>query len=140
MMKASRSPAAHFRLAVRINYEDTDVGGAVYYGNYLGYMERARNAWLRQLGFSLTRLRQQYCMVFAVTEASLKYLSAARLDDEIELSVEIVRLKHASLVCAQRARRDGELLVDGEIKLATLNSDTYTPRHMPKELAEALRP
>ncbi|MCG8433998.1 MAG: tol-pal system-associated acyl-CoA thioesterase, partial [Gammaproteobacteria bacterium] len=30
---------------VRVYYEDTDVGGVVYYANYLKFMERARTEW-----------------------------------------------------------------------------------------------
>lgn len=43
-----------FSLPLQINYEDTDAAGVVYYANYLGYMERARNACLRRIGFSPT--------------------------------------------------------------------------------------
>lgn len=73
-----------------------------------------------------------------VTEARLKYLSAARLDDELEATLEILRLRRASLVFRQQVRRGGRVLVDGEIKLAVVNGDTFTPCRMPGELAEAL--
>ena len=127
-----------FALPVQINYEDTDAGGVVYYGNYLGYMERARNACLRQMGFPLTRLKQRHAILFVVTEARLKYLAAAHLDDEIEVTLEILRLGRASLIFHQQVRRDGRVLVDGEIRLAVVNSDTFTPCRMPAELAGAL--
>ena len=38
---------AVFVWPVRVYYEDTDVGGVVYYANYLKFMERARTEWLR---------------------------------------------------------------------------------------------
>ena len=127
-----------FSIALQINYEDTDAGGVVYYGNYLGYMERARNACLRRIGFPPTQLERQHSVLFVVTEARLKYLAAARLDDEIEVTLEILRMRHASLVFRQQVRRECRLLVDGEIKLALVNSDTFTPCRMPLELAVAL--
>ena len=38
----------HF--ALRVYFEDTDVSGVVYHGNYLKYMERARSDMLRAAG------------------------------------------------------------------------------------------
>ena len=37
---------------VKIYYEDIDVGGVVYYANYLNFLERARTESLVSLGFS----------------------------------------------------------------------------------------
>ena len=136
-MKTSER-GARFALPLQINYEDTDAGGVVYYGNYLGYMERARNACLRQLGFPLTHLARRHSVLFVVTDAKLKYLSAGRLDDELEVTLEIAQLKRASLVFRQQVRRRDEVLVDGEIRLGLLNSDTFKPCRMPAELADAL--
>ena len=127
-----------FSIPLQINYEDTDAAGVVYYGNYPGYMERARNACLRGLGFPLNKLTQQYSALFVVSEVRLKYLSAARLDDELEVTVEILQLKRASIVFAQQVRRGGEVLVDGEIRLALVNNDTFRPCRIPQELADAL--
>ena len=144
---ALRSTAKHnqvhnrgttFSIPLQINYEDTDAAGVVYYGNYPGYMERARNACLRGLGFPLNKLTQQYSVLFVVSEVRLKYLSAARLDDELEVTVEILQLKRASVVFAQQVRRGGEVLVDGEIRLALVNNDTFRPCRIPQELAGAL--
>ena len=130
--------AESFYLAVQINYEDTDAAGVVYYGNYLGYMERARNACLRSLGFPLTALKQQHSILFVVTEARLKYLAPAWLDDELNVTLEILQLKRASMVFGQQVRRNDKVLVDGEIKLAILNCETFKPRRMPADLADAL--
>ena len=83
-MNLQRDPAHHvqvgddsgqelggeYSITLQINYEDTDAGGVVYYGNYLGYMERARNAFLRSLGLPLARVRDDYNLLFVVTEAS----------------------------------------------------------------------
>jgi acyl-CoA thioester hydrolase len=52
------SPA--FVFPVRIYYEDTDAGGVVYHANFLCFMERARTEWLRELGYELNKLEQEY--------------------------------------------------------------------------------
>ena len=81
-------------------------------------MERARKACLWHLGFPLTRLKQRHSILFVVAAAPLKYLSAARLDDELEVTLEILRLGRAFLVFRQQTRRGDRVLVNG---------DTFTP-------------
>ena len=47
------------RVGYRVCYEDTDAGGVVYYGNYLRYLERGRNEYLRDLGLSVRRFQEE---------------------------------------------------------------------------------
>ncbi|MGH8280568.1 MAG: YbgC/FadM family acyl-CoA thioesterase, partial [Gammaproteobacteria bacterium] len=57
---------AHFTWSVRVYYEDTDLGGVVYYANYLRFLERARTEWLRHLGFEQDMLRERLGVQFVV--------------------------------------------------------------------------
>ena len=136
----TENPAAA-AFGTRINYEDTDAAGVVYYANYLGFMERARNAWLRELGFSLTALRAQFSVLFAVTEARVRYIAAAKLEDEISITTQMQAhtLKPASFTVQQNIYRRAELLVAAEIKLAALNCQTFKPIKLPNELEFALK-
>ncbi len=72
-----------FTWPVRIYYEDTDAGGVVYHANYLRYMERACNEWLRSLGRSIKQINQQDGCLFAVASLDLQYKVPAKLDDEL---------------------------------------------------------
>ena len=127
-----------FSIQVQINYEDTDAGGVVYYGNYLGYMERARNAYLRKQGFQLGTLADQHQILFVVTEARLKYLLPARLDDELRVTLGIINTSGAGVEFEHLVLRGRECLVKGEIKLATINSVTFQPCRIPKILRPSL--
>jgi tol-pal system-associated acyl-CoA thioesterase len=127
-----------FSIQVQINYEDTDAGGVVYYGNYLGYMERARNAYLREQGFPLRTLSDQHQILFVVTEARLRYLLPARLDDELQITLGIIKAGGAGVEFEHLVLRDKECLVKGEIKLAVLNSVTFKPCRIPKILRPSL--
>ena len=127
-----------FSISVRINYEDTDAGGVVYYAHYLAYMERARNACLRELGFPLSELQNNQKLVFVVAEANIKYKLPARLDDVINITLAVVKIKGASVYLSQQVLRGGNLLVDATIKLVTLSSDTFSPCRMPVKLRQSL--
>ncbi len=130
-------PHAPFEWRVRIYYEDTDLGGVVYYANYLRYLERARSEWLRALGVSQSRLLADSRVLFAVTSVSIRYLSPARFEDLLVVTSELTRLQRASMTFAQQIRREsaaGELLCEAEVRAACLDADTMRPRAMPKSL------
>ena len=59
-----------FKVQVRVYYEDVDIGGVVYYANYLRYFERARSEWLRSLGVNQERLAAVEGVGFVVVRAS----------------------------------------------------------------------
>ena len=132
--------AGAFSISMAINYEDTDAGGVVYYGNYAGYMERARNACLRHIGYPVSRLLCQHQLIFVVTRANFTYRSPARLDDIIEVNLRIKKIRHASLDFHQLASRGRAVLVEGDITLAVLHSEKFRPMRLPKMLSDALSP
>jgi len=122
-----------FRWPVRVYYEDTDSGGVVYYANYLRFMERARTEWLRDLGFEQDALRAELGILFAVRSASLEFLSPARFNDRLEVSVRVIERRRASLAFDQAVYRVGESepLCTARVKLACLDAEGFRPRAIP---------
>ena len=68
------------QIPVRIYYDDTDCGGAVYYANYLKYFERGRTELLRELGISLAGYHANGT-VFVVTSVEARYIAPLKYDD-----------------------------------------------------------
>jgi len=130
--------AADFSATMRIYWEDTDAAGIVFYANYLKFFERARTEWLRGLGFGQEALRTQANIAFIVSETRLRYRRPARLDDVIDVSVAVVHLGQASLEIAQEARRAGELLADGTIRIGCVELGTFRPCRIPNDIRLAL--
>jgi acyl-CoA thioester hydrolase len=129
--------AAPFSWPVRVYYEDTDLGGVVYYANYLKYLERARSEWLRHLGVSQTRLLDSERVLFAITEVAVRYLKPARFEDSLAVTVQLARLRRASMSFNQAIHRggeDGELLCTAEVTAACLDADSMRPRTLPAHL------
>jgi acyl-CoA thioester hydrolase len=127
-----------FRHTLRVYWEDTDAGGVVFFANYLKFFERARTEWLRALGFGQQQLRTDTGAVFVVADTSVRYLTPARLDDELEITVHIVDAGRASLSLSQQAWRDGELLAEGRIRIGCVDAGTFRPRRIPNELLELI--
>ncbi|MBK1614159.1 tol-pal system-associated acyl-CoA thioesterase [Rubrivivax gelatinosus] len=133
------SAAAPFRHRVRVYWEDTDAGGVVYYANYLKFFERARTEWLRALGIGQEANRAATGTVFVVADATVSYRRPARLDDEIEVTVELRELCRASLVVAQQAWRGDELLAEGQIRVGCVAAETFRPARIPLSIFDAIR-
>ncbi len=65
---------------IRVFYEDTDMGGIVYYANYLKFIERARSDWVRSIGIDQNALREAG-VIFAVRSVEADWFAPARFDD-----------------------------------------------------------
>lgn len=121
---------------VRVYYEDTDAGGVVFYANYLKFMERARTEWLRALGLEQQRLRDAVGRLFVVRSVSLDYRSPARLDDRLQVTVNLARVGGASLELNQEILRDGDTspCCVGRVKVVCVSADGMRPKPLPNEL------
>lgn len=107
---------------VRVYFEDTDMGGVVFYANYLKFMERGRTEWLRAVGVNQSELAAQEQRGFLVTELDIRYLKPARLDDLLQIESAITRMGRASLHFHQRICRDGELLTESNIQVCCVET------------------
>lgn len=132
-----------FRWPVRVYYEDTDTGGIVFYANYLKFFERARTEWLRAAGIGQQALADKENILFVVKSAHVDYHSAARLDDELAISVEVERLGRATVNFLQQAWRmqDGTpvLLCSASIKVGCVAAPSLRPTAMPDATLAQIR-
>jgi acyl-CoA thioester hydrolase len=140
-MTASDPPL--FRFTLRIYWEDTDAGGVAFYANYLKFFERARTEWLRSLGFEQERLRLDTEVIFIVTDTSVRYLQPARLDDLLDVTVDVTQVSAATLTLRQQAwRHDSHaaaLLTESTIRIACVDAATFKPRRIPTPLLQSLQ-
>jgi acyl-CoA thioester hydrolase len=126
-------------MSVRVYWEDTDAGGVVYYANYLRYFERARTEWLRAMGVEQARLQALTDSIFVVAEVQVRYLSPARLDDHIALTVQVLESGRASLQLLQAAWRGDVLLAEGRVRLGCVRASTLKPCRIPQEVMDAMQ-
>lgn len=142
--RSARSPAGPapgvpiFRHPTRVYWEDTDAGGVVFYANFLKFFERARTEWLRHLGMGQQDLRARTGALFVVTQTSVRYRAPARLDDLLQISVELRRHGTASMTIFQQAWRGDTLLADGEIRVGCVDQTSFRPRRLPTEVIATL--
>jgi acyl-CoA thioester hydrolase len=146
--------AVPFVWPIRTYWEDTDAGGIVYYANYMKFMERARTEWLRALGIDQVRLKEEHGLMFVVVDVEAHYRKPARYGDQLQVTCTVREATRASITLDQEVYRaaqgdanaagaggagaadafGGELLLDGRVRAACLDAQTYRPRPLPPEL------
>lgn len=125
---------------IRVYYEDTDIGGVVYYANYLKFMERARSEMLRDLGIDQAEMldyNNPEDVSFVVKRAEIDFNSPARFDDHLVIKSEIIKLGGASLIIKQDVTKNDHILVTGMIKIAAIGENGKTKR-LPQNIKEKL--
>ena len=128
-----------FHWSINVYFEDTDAGGVVYSANYLKFLERARPEWLRSLGLQSREISSTFKVLFAVRSVQIEYKKPARLDEQLDVSVEILELRKASLNMQQNIiNNNGELIVNATVNIVCLHSEHFTPCPIPKLIYEAL--
>jgi acyl-CoA thioester hydrolase len=121
---------------VRVYYEDVDIGGVVYYANYLRYFERARSEWLRSLGANQEQLAAVEGIGFVVARAEIDFKAGARLDDLLAVTVQMVEKKKTYLWLEQEARRaDGLVCAAARLQVACVRLADMWPQAIPETLA-----
>ncbi len=111
------------RYSLRVQWEDTDAAGIVYYANYLRFIERGRSDLLLQHGIDQRGLiDSDNGVAFAVRACNIDYLKPARLHEELIVTTSITELRGASLTLGQEVWRGEALLVRAEVKLACIDS------------------
>lgn len=90
---------------VYINH--TDAGGIVYHANHLVFFENCRRDWFTKIGINGYFLQTDNGDVqhFVVSQADLQYKRAILLDEVINVRIDKVELKPASIIFYQSIHR-----------------------------------
>jgi acyl-CoA thioester hydrolase len=122
---------------VRVYYEDTDLGGFVYYANYLKFIERGRSEWVRGCGVDQTRLKAERGILFVVRHLEADYLAPAYFEDTLVVETALVQITGSRIILAQRVVRDGAALFAAKVTLVCVAEGRAV--RVPEEVAGLLR-
>ena len=129
---------------VRVRYAETDQMGIVYYANYLVWFELGRVELLRSLGLAYSQLEKEHECILPVVEATCRYRSPARYDDEILIETRPSMQRGAVLKFAYRILRNGTdgaepvLLAEGETTHVVCD-ENLNKQHLPHDYVVALK-
>ncbi len=111
----------------------------MFHATYLSFMERARTELLNESGVDLARVADERGVQIMVSALAVKYHAAARLNELLTVSAEVVKIGRASVVFRQRVARSDVLLVEAEVTLAVVDRARMKPVRMPMELEQAFK-
>jgi acyl-CoA thioester hydrolase len=118
--------------ALRVYYEDTDMGGIVYHANYLKFIERARSEWVRSLGNDQNAMKEAG-IVWVVRRIEAEYLASARFEDELAIETTIESLSRVRLVMNQVVLREGKPIFTATVSAVCMNA-AGRPVRLPAEI------
>ena len=130
--EAPKPPIVSITIPVRVRYPEADPMGYLHHSVYLQYFEMGRIELLRSIGHSYADL-EAAGVFFVVTKVEVKYRAPARFDDELKLTVNLVREGPVRLDHTYELRKGDTLLAEACTTIACVGRDGQA-RAMPDEL------
>lgn len=128
---------AAFHNSIRIRYQECDMQGVVYFARYPEYYDISLTELFRvALGSYQSMVDSGVDLV--VAEQSVRYRSSARFDDVVDVAITIDKLGETSMLSSYAITRDGELVVEGELRHVFIDVPTKQKRPMPDDIRAAL--
>ena len=118
---------------IRVYYEDTDLGGIVYYANYLRFIERSRSEWLRDLGIDQIKMRNEQDAIFVVTKLKVDYLLPAYFDDMLIVDTKIQIVSPVRAYFYQNIFRQEDVIFKAEV-CVTCTSTSGKVQRLPEKI------
>jgi len=129
--------AEPFRHRFRVRYAECDAQSVVFNAHYFAYFDLALTELFRAVfGGYESMLERQVDLV--VGEASARFLTPARFDDELEVAVSVTRLGTTGVTTRYELLRDGQLLVEGTLRHVVVNLGTHAKAPIPNWMREGL--
>ena len=123
---------------VRIYYEDTDFSGNVYHAAFLKFFERGRTEFLRDLGIHHHELAEQG-LAFAVRSMEIDFIAAARIDDLLTVTTDVIETSGVRLVLEQTLLRDDKIVTRARVTVVAIKMSGGAAR-LPPSLRALLVP
>jgi acyl-CoA thioester hydrolase len=128
---------AAFRHTLRVRYQECDAQGVVYFARYPEYYDIAiTELWRAAFGSYQAMVDGGIDMV--VAEQRIRYLAPARFDELVDVDVTIDRLGETSMLSSYAISREGERLVEGDLRHVFIDVATKAKRTIPQEIRDAL--
>ena len=124
---------------LKVYYEDTDSGGVVYYANYLKFLERARTEALFSIGFSNTKIQEEFNSLIIVKSCKIEYKKSAYLEDQLKIRSFVKSITKTSFFMNQIITKDEEIIVEAQVHLVFVSKEGK-PVKIPEEIYSKFKP
>lgn len=126
---------------VKVRYAETDQMGVAYYANYFVWFEVGRSQYCNDRGFSYRDMEQESGLFLIVAEASCRYKTPARYEDDLIIRTKIIELTRRTLRFSYAIEReDGAAVATGETLHVLINASGRASSFPEKYLSLLRRP
>ena len=136
MMRGDMAPFTHH---LRVRFHECDPQGVVFYPTHLAYFDVVLTELWRAAFGGYGKVVESGTDVHVVHTA-FDFHAPARFDDELALSMEVVRIGETSITSHCEEHRDGELLVSGELVHVCVETGGHAKVRVPDQLRAGLAP
>ena len=126
-----------FKHQIKVYYEDTDMGGVVYYANYLKFLERARTEALKLIGLSNKLLLDNHDALIIVKSCRIDYKKSAKLEDELLILSKVKSSTKTSFIMRQVITLEEKIISEAEVHLVVIDREGK-PKKIPNVLEKLL--
>jgi acyl-CoA thioester hydrolase len=131
--------AEPFRFPFRVRWAEVDKQSIVFNPHYFAYFDMALTELYREAFGSYEALAERD-VDMVVGEATARFHAPARFDDALVCEVSIARLGTTGITTHFDLRRDGALLVEGDIRHVVVALGTHAKTPIPDWLRTGLAP
>jgi acyl-CoA thioester hydrolase len=129
--------AGPFVHELRVRYGECDPQGVVFNANYLLYADVAfTELWRAAVGPWQDMVDRGFDAV--VAETTLRFRSPARYDDIVAVALRVANLGTSSIATAMEVRRNGDLLVEADLRHVVIDRESWAPAPMPDWIRSGL--
>jgi acyl-CoA thioester hydrolase len=128
-----------FHAPVKVRYNDTDMQGHVYFGQYYTFFDEGVEGYLTAIGYGYQQMLADH-NDFVYAESHCSYKSSAKWPELLRVHTRIGHVGNRSLRFEFEiiAETDARLIAVGHIVAVTVNRHTYEPHPVPPGLRQAV--
>ncbi|MBS2040178.1 acyl-CoA thioesterase [bacterium] len=130
---------AKYTIQERVRWSDVDAAEIIFYGSYIRFFEFAESEMFRSLGFAYGRMFEELDVWLPRRHIECDFLSAARIDDLLEVSCWVSNIGNTSLALSFEVHRDQALLVTAGYVLVAVDRHSFAKVPIPEKLVLALQ-
>ena len=131
-----------FTWTIRVRYHECDPQGIVFNAHYFTFFDMTMTELLRaafpQGGYG--EMVSGLGVDIVVAEATARFHGSARFDEDLALSATVTRLGTTGMTTALTVSREGDVLVEGELRHVFVDATTWTKTPIPDAVRTALAP
>ena len=132
---------SEFRHRLRVRFSECDPQNVVFNARYLEYFDIGMTELWRETIGPYEPAMDEHGVDMVVAEATIRYLSSLRFDEEFDVVMTIKHMGTTSLVTAFVIQSvDGHIAAEGEMRHVVIEKGTAVKAPIPDSMREALSP